>query len=320
MAAMLAEGKANREQQLALSGTYADKSRDMMAAQQAGFAHNTGMESMRGANALALGKQGDEGALDRVYAGNMPQMTQLSNSQTRWETERGDNASQRALASKYADVEGNMLGRLFADQAPTAPGADGTTPVQPMTQDQLLKQWSVFKNPGSYGASEERAQAREDSMESQRVAAGTAMMASGDPRQRAIGATMLKGTKAMGGVDFASVAGFSPQEAAQAGGAFLQRPEIQAELSAIIREAQAAQGSVTAAQDTELVKSKIEALVTRAKQEGADPNAVMAILNEQLNKALPAASIFSNPVTTIPRWLGYDVSSRGAVRTGLGVK
>jgi hypothetical protein len=46
----------------------------------------------------------------------------------------------------------------------------------------------------------------------------------------------------------------------------------------------------------------------------------MAILNESLNKDLPEANILSNPLSTIPRWLGYDMSSRGAVRSGLGIK
>ncbi len=314
LAAQMQDAAANRALQLQTMGSFADRAGQATAAQTAGFAHDTSMEGLRGSNALAQGKQAGEFSLEGINAGNVPRMTQLANDQNRWETERGDMAPQRALAGKYATVEGDMLGRLFADQA------GGTAGSAPLSQDQLLKQWSVFKNPASYGAAEERSQARADAMDAQRVAAGTAMMASGDPRQRALGAELMKGTHALGGVDFSKVAGFSPQEAAAAASTFLQRPEIQAELAGIVREAKAAQGSVTADQDTELVKGKIGALVQRAKAEGADPNAVMAILNEALNKDLPEANILSNPLTTIPRWLGYDMSSRGAVRSGLGIK
>lgn len=313
--AQLQDNAANRALQLQTMGTYADKARDATAAQQAGYTHATGLETMRGSNALALGKQSDDGALGRVYAGNVPQMTALDNEQTRWTETRKDGAARRGLDDQYAKVEGNMLGRVFADQAATA-----TAPAQPMTQDQLLKQWAVFKNPSLYGASEQRAQERDDAQDAQRVSAGTAMLASQDPRARVVGAALLKGSKAMGGVDMSALGGFSPQEAAQAGGDFLQRAEVQAEISAITRAAKAAQGSATAEQDTELIKAKIQRLVARAQEEGGDPNAVMAILNEQLNTELPEASVFSNPLSTIPRWLGYDMSSRGAVRSGLGIK
>lgn len=315
--AQLADNAANRALQLQTMGTYADKARDAQAAQQAGYTQATGLETLRGSNALALGRQGNEGALAVANVGNVVPLRALDNEQSRWADTRKDGAARRALDDQYATVEGNMLGRVFADRA-----ADATSgaPAQPMTQDQMLKQWAVFKNPSLYGASEQRAQERDDAMDSQRVAAGTAMMASQDPRARAVGAALLKGSKAMGGVDMSALGGFSPQEAAQAGGAFLQRPEVQAEISAITRAAKAAQGSPTAEQDTELIKGKIQRLVARAEQEGGDPNAVMAILNEQLNTELPEASVFSNPLSTIPRWLGYDMSSRGAVRSGLGIK
>jgi len=128
--------------------------------------------------------------------------------------------------------------------------------------------------------------------------------------------------------DFASAAGIAeggalpgaevdPMQAAESAAAFIQRVGTQAEMQDIIRLAKDAQGSTTPQAVTPQLKARVDALIARGVAEGAAEGDLRAIVRSQLEQSLPAASILSNPLSTIPRWLGYDPSSRGAVRSDL---
>lgn len=207
--AQLQDSAANRALQLQTMGDYASRAREAQTARQEGYAHETGLETMRGGNALALGKQSGENALAVANVGNVVPLRALDNEQARWVEARKDGAARRALDDQYATVEGNMLGRVFADQAAsTATGA----PAQPMTQDQLLEQWAAFKNPAGVAESKRRAEDRADALAAQRAAVATALLGGMDPAGRQLGGQLLQGTPAFAGIDPGVLAkAFAPQ-------------------------------------------------------------------------------------------------------------
>jgi hypothetical protein len=109
LAAMLSEGAANRAHQLTLAGSYADKSRDMRDVQQAGFAHDTGMEGLRGTNALALGKQGNEGALQRTQISVQPQMDRNALDREKYANEWNAGAPERNTTRAIFEEQGDLI-------------------------------------------------------------------------------------------------------------------------------------------------------------------------------------------------------------------
>ncbi len=345
-------------------GSFADRAAQDSAMQGAGFQHDARITNLRGDIGLELGKQAGDFNLQGIVASTKPQQTRADLEVQQY----ADAAPQRKLATRYADIEGNMIGQIFGDHgaATTAGATNGLGFPEPLnvaktppsavrpaqapatsfgnifsgamapaagaptggataapTQDQLLHNWAYFKNPGAMFDAEHRAQERKDTLDTADTEAFTKLAASPDPRLRAIGIAGLQKTRAFGQLNPSTVQGLS-KPLVSVGEDFINQPAVQTELKAIGSALVAASQDTNAQDMAQALKPRIDRLVARASEAGADPNQVLQAIKEYLGRQVEGSSLYTNPITTTLRaipGLGDMVpqASRDVARQGVGL-
>ncbi len=146
LAAMLQDAAANRALQLQTMGSFADRAGQAANMQNAGFAHDTSMEGLRGTNALAVGKQAGDFNIAGIREGNMPEFGRQAIHMKEYGDARDDNAANREFGNAVAEYKLNALKNRGGQPAPSVMGplfADQGNAVEPGS---LMRPASAFGN------------------------------------------------------------------------------------------------------------------------------------------------------------------------------
>lgn len=308
--AQLADSAANRALQLQTMGSFADK---------AGVEER--MQAGRLGSAMDIAKLGETGATERANIGIRPQMAGIGLAMDQYKDSRNDTASQRAYQEAIAQGKLGLVKGIFDDHGAAVPGV-GAAP-SPMSLDDRMKMLLNIEHPEMAMDMQRRALDRAETRDTADTQAFSTMAASADPRVRAIGIAGLQKTRAFGQLPPGTVQGLA-KPLASTGEDFMLKPEVQAELKALTTALIDASQDTNALELSQALKPRIDRLVARATEAGADPNQVLQAIKDQLAKAVQPSSLFTNPISTTLRaipGLGGVIpqASRDAARQGVGL-
>lgn len=326
------DNRYNTDAMVKTSGTFDQKSGSAF-----------GLEALRGDNTLANTREVGSGNLAIAKEGNAPAMAGIQMAQDRAKIEnpilqaKGDVELQRLAMQKslMAGMAGGGAGRPpmtngIMDHAPGASPVNGTAAPGPqpggLSQDAMAA-YAFGAAPGDVlkNQADERHWEQGRTAEADRLKYETAitLLKSPKPEAQATGAKLLSELKTFQGMDATSLQGALSDEVSPAS-AFAAHPSMSQAVDRLVFDAkQNANGFTPGGEGAQALLARVTELVQQARKLGVKEDEARAFIMDRLEKEVPTAGFWSNPILTTARAASFgtipDVSGRAAGRSALGL-